>query len=105
MRTVHYIGFRGDEYWSAFRIWGGPRMIHRVWDARAKRDIDPDHDIVIFATGDETQPVARHNGNDLDEGKLLPYPAWYLDMQAKVEQSGVLKIGDSRAKTARKTRA
>lgn len=64
--TVHYIGFRGDEFVRARRLWGGPVMIHRRWDRRAQRDIGPD-DLVIFAEGDETQPLARWNGDDLDE--------------------------------------
>ena len=28
-RAVHYVGSRGDRFWNAFRIWGGPRVIHR----------------------------------------------------------------------------
>jgi len=47
MRAVHYIGFRGDEYSRAYRIFGGPAMIHRVHDLRAHRDIGED-DLVLF---------------------------------------------------------
>lgn len=65
-RTVHYVGFRDDRYWSAFRLFGGPRMFHRIWDRRAQRDIGPD-DVVIFADGDETRPFARWPGDDIDE--------------------------------------
>ena len=68
-RTVHYVGFRDDRYWNAWRIWRGPRFIHKVWDCRACRDIGPD-DIVIFAEGDEHQPLARWNGDDIDERLL-----------------------------------
>ena len=68
-RTVHYVGFRDDRYWHAYRIWGGPRMFHKVWDRRARRDIGPD-DVVIFAEGDEHQPLARWNGDDIDERLL-----------------------------------
>ncbi|WP_273288101.1 hypothetical protein [Methylorubrum populi] len=46
-RCVHYIGFKDDRYWNAFRIWGGPVMIHRRWDRIAKHDIGPD-DVAIF---------------------------------------------------------
>lgn len=63
---AHFVGFRGDEYARARRIWRGPAFIHRKWDRRAQRDIGPD-DVVIFADGDEAQPLARSNGNDLDE--------------------------------------
>lgn len=47
--TVHYIGFVGDEFTRAYRLFGGPAMIHRVYDRRAKAEIDKDVDTVIFA--------------------------------------------------------
>jgi hypothetical protein len=28
MVCVHFIGFRGEEYWSAVRVWGKPHFIH-----------------------------------------------------------------------------
>ncbi|MDB5652319.1 MAG: hypothetical protein JWL62_3839 [Hyphomicrobiales bacterium] len=40
---------------------------------RAQRDIGED-DVVIFAQGDDTQPLARFNGNDIDESFPLPIP-------------------------------
>ena len=46
-RTVHYVGFRGDEFVRARRIWGGPVMIHRVYDALVFTEVG-DQDIVIF---------------------------------------------------------
>lgn len=63
---VHFVGFRGDEFWSAVRVFGRPTFIHRKWDRRAQRDIGPG-ETVVFATGDETQPLARFNGDDYDE--------------------------------------
>jgi hypothetical protein len=69
VRCVHFIGFRGDEYWSAAKIWGRPHFIHQRWDLRARRDIG-EEDLVVFATGDETSPLSRHNGNDIDERYL-----------------------------------
>ena len=60
---VHFVGFRGEEYWSAVKVWGKPGMIHRVWDRRARRDIGPG-DVIVFATGDDTQPLAKWNGDD-----------------------------------------
>ena len=32
MRCVHYVGFRGDDYARAYRVWGGPAMIHRDYE-------------------------------------------------------------------------
>lgn len=69
IRCVHYVGFRDDRYNSARKAFGGPAIIHRVWDQRAQRDIGPE-DIVIFANGDDTQPLARFNGSDIDEEYL-----------------------------------
>ena len=73
-RAVHYVGFRGDEFARARRLFGGPVFIHPRWDRRAQRDIGPG-DVVIFAIGDERQPLARFNFDDLDE-KWLDLRNW-----------------------------
>lgn len=46
-RVVHYVGFRGDEYTRAYRIWGGPAMIHKVYDDRVFTEVG-DSDVVVF---------------------------------------------------------
>ncbi len=66
MRAVHYVGFKDDRYWNAYRIWGGPRVIHRWWDKRAARDIGED-DVVIFADGDWRQEPRKWNAPDISE--------------------------------------
>lgn len=43
-----------------------PGFIHRNWDLRARRDI-ADVDTIVFATGDEPQPVAARNAPDITE--------------------------------------
>ena len=68
-RCVHYVGFRNDRYWNAFRIFGGPRVIHRCWDRFARSDVG-ENDVVVFAEGDETQPIAQWNALDVDERYL-----------------------------------
>lgn len=60
---VHFVGFRGDEYWSAVKVWGKPDFYHRGWDNRAKREIHKD-DVVIFAKGDENQLPSRYSFDD-----------------------------------------
>jgi len=65
-RAVHFVGFRGEEYWSAVRAFGPPDYIHRGWDKRARREL-ADGDLVVFATGDFDQPVSERNFNDIDE--------------------------------------
>lgn len=70
-KCIHDVGFRDDRDWNAFRLFGGPRVLHRRWDFYATRDVEPG-DTVIFAEGDETQPVAERNATDLDERWLSP---------------------------------
>jgi len=47
MRTIHYVGFRGDEFNRAKRIFGGPVMIHKHFDDRVFSEVGPD-DVVVF---------------------------------------------------------
>ena len=49
---VHFVGFKGDEYNRAIKIWGQPDWIHRFFDGRAKAEF-MDGDVVIFANGSE----------------------------------------------------
>lgn len=60
--AVHFIGFRGEEYWSAVRIFGRPDFFHRVWDARAKMGGErASGDVLVFARGtveDDPHPMA-----------------------------------------------
>lgn len=65
-RIVHFIGFRGDEFWSAVRVFGRPHYIHRGWDLRARREID-DGDILVFATGTADDPPRVRSYDDLTE--------------------------------------
>jgi hypothetical protein len=54
--VVHFVGFKDDRWWNAVRTFGRPDFVHRRWDARAVVEVMPG-DLVVFATGDETQPV------------------------------------------------
>ena len=65
-RAVHFVGFRGDEYHRACRVFGVPDFIHIGWDRRARREI-ADDDLVVFATGSHDQPVSDRNYNDIVE--------------------------------------
>lgn len=67
MSALHFVGFRGDEYHRARRIFGEPDFIHLRWDRRAKREIDFDRDTVLFATGPHDQPFAQRNSDDILE--------------------------------------
>lgn len=50
MTAVHFVGFRGDEYLSALRVFGPPDFVHPGWDLRALRDVD-EGDVVVIAAG------------------------------------------------------
>lgn len=67
--AVHFVGFRGEEYWSAVRIWGRPTFIHRGWDTRARREI-ADGDVIVFAKGTAEDEPNRFTYPDVDEVML-----------------------------------
>ena len=50
--AVHFVGFRGEEYRSAVKVFGKPDFFHRVWDARAVAEVTPD-DVVVFSKASE----------------------------------------------------
>ena len=66
--VVHFVGFRGDEYVRAMRVFGRPEYIHRGWDLRARREI-AEGDVVVFAKGEFDQQPRVMSFNDLDEGE------------------------------------
>ena len=51
-KHIHFVGFRGDEYNRARRVWGTPDFIHAWHDHRMYGDVDTDVDIIIFANGE-----------------------------------------------------
>lgn len=64
--ALHFVDFKGDEYWSAVKVWGRPDFIHRRWDLRARREL-ADEDTVIFAQGTADDQPAVKSGDDLRE--------------------------------------
>lgn len=63
---THFVGFKGDEYSRACRVFGAPDFIHRGWDKRALREI-ADGDRVIFATGPHDQVPREKSFDDIRE--------------------------------------
>lgn len=54
--ALHFVGFKGDEFFSAVKIWGKPDFYHRQNDIRLKFGGEVDFgDIVIFANGVENK--------------------------------------------------
>lgn len=54
--ALHFVRFKNDRYLTACRVFGKPDFIHRHWDRRAVDEVMPG-DVVVFAEGDENQPV------------------------------------------------
>lgn len=75
---IHFIGFRGDEYNSAKKIWGEPDFIHPVHDRRAYVEIDRDNDILIFANKARPEVLSKYRREyaDLSNVTKVPYDAW-----------------------------
>jgi hypothetical protein len=44
---VHFVGFSGDEYYRAARVWGMPDFVHAWHDARMYGDVGP-NDVIVF---------------------------------------------------------
>ncbi|WP_374832980.1 hypothetical protein [Paenochrobactrum pullorum] len=63
---IHFVGFRGDEYLSAVRVFGEPDFIHRGWDLRAQREI-AGGDLVVFASGEHDQEPRTKSYDDIRE--------------------------------------
>lgn len=66
--ALHFVGFRGDEYVRAQRVFGRPDFIHIGWDLRAQREIAPG-DVVVFARGSADQAPSTRSFSDIIEPK------------------------------------
>jgi hypothetical protein len=68
---THFVGFRGDEYWRAVRVFGPPDFVHPGWDLRAEREI-ADGDTVLFARGTAADEPRRQSYADYQESVDFP---------------------------------
>ena len=62
--TVHFIGFKGEEFHSAVKVFGKPDFIHRRWDFRAKQEASDPTDTIVFARWDDTREPEFRSFND-----------------------------------------
>lgn len=60
---THFVGFKGDEFHRACKIFGKPDFIHRMHDKRAISMFMPD-DRVIFANRTETPTSSPFSFDD-----------------------------------------
>src|SRR5262252_1430359 len=67
-KCVHFVGFRGDEFWSAVKVWGQPDYIHLHLDERCRREL-ADEDVVVFARGShlKAMPWNYDDSNERDD--------------------------------------
>lgn len=60
---LHFVRFKDDRFHNAVRVFGHPDFLHRFWDWRAVLEVAPG-DTVVFAEGDETQPISTFAYDD-----------------------------------------
>jgi hypothetical protein len=60
------VGFRGDEFHRAQRVFGRPDFVHIGWDLRGQREI-ADGDVVVFAKGGHRQMPSAKSYPDIIE--------------------------------------
>ena len=70
---THFVGFRGDEYSRACRVFGEPDFIHIGWDRRAFREI-ADGDVIVFANEFRPDQLASRNFPDIQEKQWRASP-------------------------------
>jgi hypothetical protein len=63
--ALHFVGFRGDEYVSARRVWPTRLLPYRM-DLRVQREIALG-DTIVFAKGDRHGVPTRHSYPDIIE--------------------------------------
>jgi len=64
--ALYFVGFRGDEYARAVRVFGLPDFIHIGWDRWARREVVPG-DTAIFAKGTFEDTPSPYSYPDLHD--------------------------------------
>lgn len=68
--AVHFVGFRGDEFTSAVRVFGKPDFFHRFWDVRAQQEAQPG-DTVVFARSKDWDRIAEPKQDAFDDSAVF----------------------------------
>lgn len=87
---IHFVGFRGEEYHSAVKVFGPPDFFHRGWDLRAQREIAAG-DTVIFARYHDQKPDER----SFDDSNQEDDPAYWERLNRSLPSTGAAKSGQS----------
>ncbi len=61
--SVHFIGFRGDEFNRAIRVFGQPDFIHMWHDHRMYGDVG-DGDTLVFANKANPNVISQYSWQD-----------------------------------------
>ncbi|WP_454280427.1 hypothetical protein [Sphingomonas sp. Marseille-Q8236] len=64
--ALHFVGFRGDEYGRAVRLFGEPDFIHIGWDSWARLEVVPG-DMAVFARGTAEDAPSPYGFPDIRE--------------------------------------
>jgi len=64
--ALHFVGFRGDEYGRAVRLFGRPDFIHIGWDRWARAEVMTG-DTALFACGTAEDGPSAYSFPDLKE--------------------------------------
>jgi len=67
MNSLHFVGFRGDEYFRAIKVFGEPTFIHICHDKRAVAEF-MEGDTVVFGPKGSPDKVCEYNGPEIIEG-------------------------------------
>lgn len=60
---LHFVGFVGDEYTRAVKVFGEPDFVHRWNDGRC-REMIVDGDVAVYANGAEAPRKSPYNFDD-----------------------------------------
>lgn len=55
--STHFVGFRGDEYERAKKVFGPPDFVHMIHDRRMYGDVG-ENDVIVFGPKGEEQVSA-----------------------------------------------
>lgn len=62
-KHVHFIGFRGEEYWSAVKVFGPPDFVHMTHDNRMYGDVG-EYDVLVFGPKAHPDRISDYSWQD-----------------------------------------
>jgi len=71
VQTLHFVGFRGDQYNSAVRVFGRPDFIHRIWDKRAWAESRDETAVVVFARPKDWENLENPAEHTFDDSAVM----------------------------------